>query len=71
MFVGLIIIAMLSGLLAAGLALFMSLPVWAALLAYSVTGSVALVLAALAMGGPRRSDAAPHPSQVAQAASGK
>lgn len=71
MFVGLIIIAMLSGLLAAGLALFMSLPVWAALLAYSLTGSVALVLAALAVGGPRRGDRAPHPSQVAHPSPGK
>lgn len=53
MFVGLIIIAMLSGLLAAVLALMLSMPFWAALLAYSLTGSAVMAIAALAVNGPK------------------
>jgi len=71
MLAGMIIIAMLSGLVAAGLSLMLSMPFWAAILAYALTGSVALVIAALSVGGPSRRDTAPDAAAAVPAVPGK
>ena len=59
MLVGLLAIAVISGLFAAGLALMLGMAAWAAILAYCVTGSMAALVVAVARGGVRRS-AYPH-----------
>ena len=54
MVAGLVIIAMCAGAAAAAAAIVMSLPIWVAIIAYSLTGSLALVLLGVVAGGPAK-----------------
>lgn len=54
MVAGLVIVAMLAGAFVAAVLLAMSMPFWVAILAYSLTGSVALIVLAALAGGKRR-----------------
>ncbi|MEY4696474.1 MAG: hypothetical protein RIT14_902 [Pseudomonadota bacterium] len=71
MLVGILVIGMAAGLVAAGVALLFSLPLWVALLAYALGGSVAVAVTAIVLALRRRSRPGRDPAAAVSASSGK